>query len=145
MSVEKHLAYYGTAAAVGGVWFKMSYPNSAIQTQFGALPPWAVGAGISAAAAGISSFVDGLILPQLSHDARIRTMEGSVLGLATGAGSFIAGEYVLNPAMVVGAHANIKNAAAAGAVSRLVTDYVYKGLTVPALAGSDYSNDMFGK
>lgn len=139
MSVDKHLAKIATNAAVSAAIFNYTHPSGVvISTAVGDLKPWHMGLALGAASSFAATALHNWILPHISENQKFRSAESALIHVGGAGASFVAGEYVLQPAL---ARDEMNKVFVTGAMSELVAGWFYHGFVEPAISGSDYKSD----
>lgn len=95
----KRLTKYATHAAAGAaVWQGLFGGN--VKTPVGELPSFVVGGALGAFASISTDVIHGYVLPSVSDNEKLTTMESALLAPAAAAGAYLLGAQVINPLLI---------------------------------------------
>jgi hypothetical protein len=142
MSVDQHLVkistHAATSAAIGHFMFSK---GDNIATPLGPMSPWMVYGALGVASSAGADLISNFFVPQLSKDARTKTVESHLIGMGGAGVSFLAAEYIVNPAM---AKDRMQEALMIGAGAEILSNYIYTSFAQPLTSDASYQASSLG-
>lgn len=100
MSVQNRLLKYGIhgAATFAALRYIGGAGNVLVGNTY--VPVWALGAGLGIGSSMVNDLLHSVVLPFVSPDDKLRSMESTATSLAAGAGSLLLGAMLIDPGLV---------------------------------------------